>query len=300
MILPQDIVNRALDALGAGTVIGDFSDGTKESEWARRNYTPIIRQILQSAHWNFARKRAPLELKADASGQTLDPATGEPISTAVEPPWTYAYAWPVDGVQLRWLPWLPPASNPIGQTPPVPLTTGATQTPWYPPMPARFLVATTDQFPPVVGQADWTNLPDLTGTEGVGLTGRRIILTDVPNAEAVYTQAVMDPNQWDPLMQQAAVACLAERAAVAVLPDRKIAVAERAAQIALAKRALTEARVANGNDAGFPQTTNHQPSWITGRNGGGLWRGPWGAQTGNLGYDYIGWGGYAFSDGSVF
>src|SRR5438045_2330902 len=102
---PGDIVNRAFDALGLGFALGTLEDGTPESEPARRAYGPALRQLLRAAHWNFARKSGALQLLGDAAGQTRDPATGTPISTQVEPPWRFAYAWPIDGVAARWLPW---------------------------------------------------------------------------------------------------------------------------------------------------------------------------------------------------
>lgn len=288
------MVNRALDGMGAGTIIGDLTDGTPVSEAARRHYGPTLRGILRAAHWNFARKRASLLLLGDATGQTLAP-NGEAMSNAVEPPWTYAYAWPIDGAKARWVPWQPPGGVPNNSSG-VPLTTGTVQAPYYDPMPARFLVSSSDQFPMVSGQVDWDNLPDLARTEGVGLVARRIVLTDVPEAQLVYTALVTEIEQWDPLFGQAFVAALGERLCMVAIADRKAAMLERAAQISLAKKALIEARVANGNEAGFPQTTDHTPDWIRARSGG--WAGPgWG---GGPGYAWLGWDGYAFSDGSVF
>ena len=294
-ILPSDMVNRSLDAIGAGTVIGDLSDGSKISEAARRNYGPTLRGLLRAVHWNFNRKRAELQLLADASGQTLAP-NGQAISNAVEPPWTYAYGWPNDCLKPRWVPWAPPGGSPVDASG-VALTTGTVQAPYYPQMPARFLISSSDQFNDTVGQTGWDNAPDLHGTEGAGLLARRIILSDVPGAECVYSALVVEIEQWDPLFGQAFVSALGERLCLVAIPDRKIAMAERAAQVSLAKRALIEARIANGNEAGFPQTTDHTPDWIRARSDGGF-----GAGSISLGpgYTWLGADGYAFSDGSVF
>jgi hypothetical protein len=295
---PSDIVNQSLDALGAGTVIGAMTDGTPISEAARRSYGPMVRQLLRAAHWAFARKSSPLQLLGDSSGQSFAP-NGTPLSVNVEQPWLYAYAWPIDGVMARWLPWAPPGAVVIPPNPPIPLTTAGPLQAWYPPQPARFLVSTSEQFPVIIGEVDWDNLPDLQGTEGVGLTARQVILTNVPQATFVYTKLILEIEQWDPLFRQAVVAAMAERLAMVALKDRKVAMTERSVQIALAKQALQAARVASANDSGFPQTTDHTPNWIAARSGGGWWgNGNWG--NGGAGYTWVGWSGYAFSDGGVF
>lgn len=293
--LPADIVNRALDSIGADTVIGDFTDGTTASEVARRGYGRTLRELLRGAHWNFARAYKPLLLLADVTGQTLDPGTGEAISTAVEPPWIYSYAWPNDAVAARWLPW---NMTPVPTTPPLMTGLATLNQTLARQAPARFLVSSSPDFPAATGQVDWDNLPDL--GEGQGLISRRIILTNVPQASFVYTRLVTEIAEWDALFEQAMVACLAARMAMSVLEDKKRAMAERAAQIAIAREALMEARVRNANDAGFPQSVNRTPDWIRARRYGAARWGAWGPgedmSVGVLGY---GWEPMAFADGSV-
>lgn len=312
--LPQDIINRAIDALGSGQVIGDFTDGTVLAEWSRRNYVPTLRQLLRAAHWGFARKMATLELLGDATGNTLSPQ-GVPISMAVEPPWTYCYAWPTDAVQGRWLPWnnaLPP-NQAIPPQPPVPLVVGpSSPSPWIGMVPARFLCSTSDQFPITNGAPDWDKLPDIEDLEGVGLNSRRVVLTDVSSAQFVYTALVAEPDLWDDLFQEGLVATLAARVALTVLVDekadmnvqakqRQAALAVRAQQIAIAKEAVTQARVASANEAGFPQTVANTPDWLRARRAGGYSRG-WGWGWGNdgPGYYWMSWSGMSFGDGNVF
>ena len=147
----------------------------------------------------------------------------------------------------------------------------------------------------VAGQVDWNNLPDLTGIEGVGLTGRRIILTNVANASLVYTKLVLEIEQWDPLFSQAFVSLLAARIAMAVIEDKKRATVERNAQVAIAKDAVQSARTANGNDSGFPKNLNHEAPWIRARTGGAAWN-SWDGP-GSL---YCAWDAIAWPDGSVF
>ena len=64
-----DIANRVLDALGMNVTIGDLEDGSREAAVLLRSYQPCLEQLLRAAHWNVARKQAPLLLLGDATGQ---------------------------------------------------------------------------------------------------------------------------------------------------------------------------------------------------------------------------------------
>jgi hypothetical protein len=329
---PEDLCNRAFDALGAGIVIGSITgDGTTESEAVRRIYGPQLRALLRTSNWAFGRKRAPLQLLADATGQTTT------VGTQVEPPWLYAYAWPIDGVRARWVPWsgfspsglaapggAPAVPGQITQAGPAnaPQMTGLNVLPLYPfERPARFLCAVSDQYPAVVGPPAWNELPDLEDIEGVGPNSRRVIYTNVPpfgafgalaGAQLVYTFLCLEIEVWDDLFSEAFVAVLASHLAIPVLvgsktgPERAAAMKEaltlRAQQIAIAQNAIKQARVASAQEAGFPQRTDHTPDWIRVRRTG---RARWGSWDGfgdgaGPGYDYCGWDSFSFSDGSVF
>jgi len=124
---PAYIVNQAVDRLGVpGAIIGAIDDGTPVAEAARRVYGQALRQLLNTAHWDFARKRAPLTLLGDATGFSQQAMPW--VLDIVEQPWTYAYAWPIDGVQGRWMPWTPNNGPPVSGTG-VPLTTAPFTTP---------------------------------------------------------------------------------------------------------------------------------------------------------------------------
>src|SRR5579863_7360733 len=270
---PARIVNEALDALARPEkAIGDLSDGTAIAEAARRNYGQLLRQLLRTAHWNFARKQAPLTLLADATGATPN------VSTSVEQGWTYAYAWPIDGMAARWLPSSPPTSTATV------LTGSPALFPPIPQMPNRFLVSSSDLYPVEVGQLPWMQMPDLQRTQGVGPVSRRIILTDAVNALFVYTRLVTAIEEWDSLFRQAMVALLALTLAPVAVEDPKERLALRNALIAAAKMTIADARVANGNDAGYPQSTDHTPLWISARSSG--WRGSDGNSLGLSGWTY--------------
>ena len=292
-MLPQDLVNRSLDGLGlSDKLIGAFTDGTRESEAARRIYGRTLRQLLRTATWSFARKQAPLLLLGDSTGLTLAP-NGQPYSQAVDQPWVFAYAWPTDGVRARWLPMQWGATvNP----PPIPIMSNlGSASPYAFLRPARFLVSSSDQFPIVAGQVDWANMPDLSGA-GAGLTNRQVILTNVQNAALVYTRLVLEIEMWDSLFEEAMVAVIASRLAMPLIDDKKLALTLRGQQIAIAKDAVMQARQANANEEGFPKAIDHVPDWIRARSGGyhggGLGDGP-----GVLRY---GWEAMSWADGSVF
>lgn len=325
MTLPIDICNRATDALGLGITLGSFDDGTDASEACRRLYGPQLRQLLRTSNWAFARKRAPLQLLADATGQT--PTVG----TQVEPPWLYAYAWPIDGVRARWMPWSgfapaglasPGFAPPSGQIslPNVPimpnLNTGIAW-PWG--RPARFLCAVSDQYPVQVGPQDWDSLPDLDYIEGVGPNSRRIILTNVPpfgsfgaqaGAQLVYTFLCLEIEVWDDLFSEAMVAVMASRLAMPLIAgapdatdrDKQRAVSERNNQVAMAKNIIREARVASAQEAGWPQSTSHEAEWIRARRSSRARWGAWGDEGlgAGPGVTYMGWESIGFADGSVY
>lgn len=303
---PASLINRALDALGVGFAIGSLDDGTPITETARRNYGPMLRELLRAAQWGFARKNGPLTpLLGSSSGQDWN---GNLVNqVGVEQPWMYCYAWPIDGVAARWVPWhygqgsgsIPPGNitQPGGPGPQA--ASFEVISPNVRQQPARFLVSSSDQFPSVIGQTDWDALPDLSTTEGVGPVGRRVVLTNVPAARLVYTRLVLSIEEWDQTFEQTMVAYMAQRLALIAVKDPKAAIVLRNAQIAIVKDQLTEARARNADDAGFPQSFDHVPDWIRVRRYGAT---RWGEGGLNNGPGVLGYGfdTLSFSDGSVF
>lgn len=288
---PADVCNQALDAIGSEVVLGDLEDGTREASVLLRAYGQCVRQLLRAAHWNFARKTAPLTLLADATGQTPD------AGNMVPSPWIYEYAYPIDCLKARFVPWNPQgivSGAPAGniQLPPVPLTTGAAQQPLVGQrlVPARFTEATDFNNPP----------PSDAGyeTPGISPVGRTVILTNVQNAQLVYTALLMYPSVWDPQFRAALVAYIASEVALPLSKDKRFGLELRREQIAIAKQKITAARVTDGNEGYF--SSDIQTDWMRARSSG-AWSagGGWGAGAGPgvLGY---GWTECAFSDGSAY
>lgn len=285
---PTAIANQSLDAAGITFTLGDIEEGTRSAQVCLRAYRHCLQQLLRAAHWNFARKQAQMELLADASGQTPN------VGTIVPAPWTYEYAYPPDCMKARFVP-----ANPFGlngfipqnnaQLPNVPLTTG-TGGPNFQGqrlIPARFLVATDFNYPPLPGQQSWQ-------VQGVSPQGRTVILTNVKSAMLVYTALMLYPSIWDPQFRAAMVAYLASEIALPLNLDKKFGLSMRAQNIAIAKKKIEEARITDGNEMGFANV-DHTPDWLQTRWTGGTWARSDGAGPGILGYGYDGMG---FCDGS--
>lgn len=295
LTVPADVTNQAIDSLGqSGKIVGSLTDGTPVAETARRNYGQLLRQLLRANHWPFARKMAKLSLLGDATGS---PPLG--VSPYVECPWTYAYQWPIDAVQGRWMPWSPTNAQPTDSSG-VPLTTGVSALPWYGMTPGRFLVSSSDQYPVEIGNVPWDQQPDFQRTEGVGPTSRKIILTDCCEAHFVYTRLVTTIEEWDDGFRQAMVALMAVCLAPVAIDDPKEQMAQRNAMIAIAKNTIADARAQSSNEAGYPMVTDHTPDWLTARSSGGWAGGRFGGLGGGgLGAFESGWSSFSFG-GSVF
>lgn len=294
--LVTDIMNQALDAIGADVVLGDAEDGTKEAQTCLRAYGQCRKQLLRAANWQFARKQAPMVLLADATGQT--PAVG----TIVPKPWIYEYEYPIDCMKMRFVPWqfgqttvVPPGNI---QTPQVPLMTGMGQSPLAGARirPARFLVASDFNYPPLQGQITWE-------VQGVSPQARTVVLTNVQCAEAVYTADMLYPSIWDALFRAAMVAYLASEVALPLSKDKKFGLALRKEQIEIVKAKVIEARLVDGNETW--SSSDIPVDWIDSRRTVGGWpawgnRGGFGAGDGGIGVLGYGWDSLTMCDGSAF
>lgn len=293
--LPQDIANQALDAIGCETIISDLEDGSREAQVLLRAYSQCLRQLLRSAHWNFARAQTPLTLLADATGQTQGVPSNVPM------PWIYEYTYPIDCMKARFVPWNTSASNPgipaaniqtQGTADNVPIVANMGQSPVSNArlIAARFLEAHDGNFPAPQEGSWW----DVQGQSPIGST---VILTNVQNAYLIYTKFIPYPSMWDPLFRRAMVAYLAQEVCMSVHKDKKFAATMRAQQIAIAKEAITQARITDGNEGWF--SSDISVDWLRARNSGGRYA----ANTWNDGGPGVLWGGWdqaSFGDGSAF
>lgn len=293
MNLVADIINQSLDACGSDKTIGDAEEGTREASVSLRAYGQCLRQLLRAAHWDFARRQAPLVLLADATGQTLNVGSLVPI------PWYYEYQLPPDSMKIRFIPQnygqfpSPPAGNiQIPSNVPLTTATGVPNMLGQRLRPARFLVANDPNYASAPGQIFWE-------TQGQAPTGSTVILTNVKNATVVYTGLMLYPSTWDPLFRAAMVAYLASEIALPLNKDKKFAMQLRKDNIEIAKAKIKEARVIDGNEGFF--SSDIRVDWMeTRRTGGwGTGRGGWGDGGGPGVFGY-GWDSCGFADGSAY
>lgn len=287
--LPADVANQALDAAGVDHTIGDLQEGTRPAQVMLRHYMPIMQQLMRAAHWDWCRKTADLVLLADASGQTANVGTEVPV------PWLYEYAYPIDCLKVRFIPfnygqWPSVPTGNIQIPSNVPLTTGQSQNVLTGQrlIPSRFTIATDPNYVQASGP-----IPQTIGESPIG---RTVILSNVQNAKCVYTAQMEYPTIWDPLFRQAMVAMLAQQVALPLAKDKKFGMQMRKDNIDLAKAAIKAARVADGNEGWF--SSDLRVDWMATRNIGNR-DGQWWWSDGPGGY----WGGYdscAFADGTAY
>ena len=300
---PTDVMNEALDAMGWETTIGDAEEGSREARVLIRKYWTALQQMLRAAHWDFARKLAPLTLLADATGNTAN------VGTAVVQPWLYEYSYPTDCAKARFVPrtginpnviagnWTAPSiwGNGLVENPPGAwgIAGSPNPVPAGPPLgrrlhPAPFILSSDTNYPPALGQELWA-------VPGVGNLGRTVVLTNVYQAMLCYTEIVLEPQRWDPLFRAAFVSYLASETCFAIHKDKKLGLTVRREQIAITKEKLNVARATNGNEGWA--NNDIAVDWIEARRGE-QWQGPWwGPQGGRCD---MGWDNLSFSDGGVF
>ncbi len=290
-----DVANQSLDAIGRSfAAIGDLEEGTESAKVLLRAYGQCLRQLMQAAHWNWARREAPLTLLADASGNTAN------VGTVVPQGWLYSYALPQDCLKPRFVPWnyvnqssIVPNGN--VQIPDTPLLSGmGTQPIPMRPRPAKFLVAT-----------DYTNLPPVPDAEtpGVSPIARTVILTNVREASLVYTALLPYPSLWDSLFRSAMVAYLASEVALPLWSkeDKVFGLKVRDQQVSIVRAKVIEARLIDGNVGTY--SSDLSVDWIQTRYGGGpginnVWgAGAYGDGDGVYG---LGWDSLSLASGAVF
>ena len=303
-IRPENVVNLALISMGYSRKIGSLREGSKASEAMLEVYAPTLEEISRAVNWNCLRKQAALTLLQNAGGNSPPPVgTGTPGMGL----WTQEYAWPIDCLKARFVPYTGTFNPPVppgNLLPPdsaAPTTTLPAPFPFAVTLPAPFQVG-LDMVPVLTGAiTNWNQLPDLDNAQGQSYNQQTVILTNQVQASLVYTARVESPNLWDPLLRQAMVGLLAAKVVLYLEEDKKLAQVKQANAIKIAKQSLEMARVSDGNES-FKSSTDHTPDWLRARRSGGY--------AGNAGFNGIGdggWGDYflgfsscPFPDGSVF
>lgn len=266
MTSPVDLCNLALDQISARTSITSLSPPAPANNIAAaacaRLYQLQADAVFRSAHWNSARKQGALTLLKAAIGTPENPAGSLPQPPI---PWRYEYGYPDDCLKVRF----------VIPAPSLPATTTALMTNVginYQP-----IVCTGMPFVPAIDT-------DANGNQV------RVILTNAPMAQAVYTARIANVDLWDPMLQNAVIGALASWLVSPVAgSDEKKKLA-----IAMASGLIQQARISDGNEG--ITTTDHEPDWMAARNtGSGFWG--WSVSGGGF---IAGWDSWTGGDGASY
>lgn len=216
---PVDIVNATLSEIGANA-ISDFNDGSREAGVASIWYNRCRRQLLRAAPWGFARKTANLSLLAQATD----------VPNLVPWPYGFKYMYPADCLRMRYL--LPP---PCVETNPAvaPLVAGVQV--YGGVRDCKFIIA---------------NDTDVENNQ------RRVVLSNLWQAQSVYACDVTDTSLFDDQFEQALASTLAFRMVIPLSGNKDM----RSTFAQSAQSAIMDARASDGNEA-LP-TTDHTPDWM--------------------------------------
>lgn len=239
-----EICNRALSLIGTRSQIQSLTEASKEARECSLWYDTLRRQALRAVHWGFARAQTNLSLLGQLD-QNTSPW-----------PWSFKYTYPASCCAVRYLlPPTPPQNAGVVVTP-----RGTLSMPfnWNQASPVnRFIIANDlDQYN----------------------QQRRVVLSNVCEAQVVYTIDVTDTSLMDDLFQDAITHMLAARIVMQLTGKTSMI----NTWVGAALGAIDKARAADGNEA-MP-STDHTPDWIAVRGVGainpsiaamGLWFTPW-------------------------
>src|ERR1700761_2442839 len=236
------ICNRSLLSIGARSQVSSVnpSDGSVEANACSVLFTPTFEALGRAAHWNCLGREIALSLLMAASGTPENPSgSSYPIPPI---PWLYAYAYPSDCLDVRYIVPSFPTNN--GSSTPQTTINNAAGT-WLP---------TGGQIPYKVQTVlDKNNNSIL------------VILTNQDLATCVYTTNLPNPAQWDSLFQQAMVASLGAY----LVPALSLSLPLMQLSIQTAEKAIAMARAADGNEG--VTVMDHLPDWMIARAGGSNW-----------------------------
>lgn len=242
-VSPVDICNAALDQISARATVTsiDPSDGTQAADICARHYQPCMDSLFRSALWNCARFQTPAGLTL-LKARAGTPENPDGTTTPNPPmPWMYEYACPSAPYMLRGRYIVPIVQTGTGTTPPL-MTGPVTILPAF---------AAGDIIPFIVGT-------DVDKSGNI----QRVILTNQPDAQMVYTARIDDPTLWDPEFRQAAEMYLATWIVMPIQGNL-----QQAARCEQAVKALVaQARSADGNEG--PNMVDLTPDWIIARTRG--------------------------------
>lgn len=227
------IANMALSAIGTRSSIASLAEDSAEAATVQLWYNQTRDSLLRKLPWNWARRQVILAVYKAATGTPENPNGALPNPPL---PWRYSYAWPADCLSARYI---LPVYVQSGSAITPPLTTGQTSSQDYPrTSPIKFLVA---------GDRDEGNNP------------LKVILTNKPLAQLVYTGQITDPNIWDQNFVDAMIGRLAQRISIALSGDK--ALTKLAIQVGAQAEDVAEAQ--NGDEG--VSVNLWTPDWLEAR-----------------------------------
>lgn len=244
MTSPVDICNISLGQIVQNVAITGIDPPTPPNSTAAqacgRLYQTQVDATFRAAHWNCARFQAAGTLLAARRGTPENPDGSLP-----EPPqpWLYMYAYPPDCLLVRFVfPLCNFTGAASGQAPP--MTNAGLN------------------FQPVINTA----LPFVPASATDANNNRiKVILTNCPNAQLVYTGRLADPDLWDPSLINAVIGVMAAWLVNPVARNAEL-LKER---VAVATALIDAARISDGNEG--ITSTDHIPDWISIRSAGSGW-----------------------------
>lgn len=246
---PSNLCSQSLLRIGSKATIASLKEPSTEAQACNIFYQSTFEQLARSAPWNCLRAQMPLTLLAAAQG------TPENQSGTVLPippvPWLYSYALPNDCLQMRFL---------VPSLPTQPSTNNVPITPISNAVPGVVLGRGQIRFT-VAYSVDKNNSPI------------QVVLTNLTQAQAVYTVNQSNPVIWDGLFTQAFITSLSAYLVPAL--NMNAALLASAKQDAMAM--IAQARIRDGDEGTVSQ--DHTPDWMRARNNqGGAYfngNGPW-------------------------
>lgn len=230
-----DICNRALLSIGSRDQVSSInpSDGSTSADACAVLYTPTFESLARSAHWSCLRNQVTLSLLKAAAGTPENPL-GTTLSIPPSP-WLYSYAYPADCLKVRSL--IPTFLSSTGITPDTTFNNTAP-------------IAISES-----GQIIYAVAYDVDNTG----SPIKVILTNLTQAQCIYTVNQPNPIIWDSQLQAAMVASLA----AFLVPALSLNLQLMTTAIKLADGIIAQARVSDGNEG--VTVMDHTPDWIRAR-----------------------------------
>lgn len=224
----EQICNQALSDLGSRVLIVNFAaDTTPTSVQCRLWYDTMRQALLQAAPWGLARKVAPLTKLALLSDV--------PMPTDMYP-WLVKYTYPVDCLRVNYI--LPPPLPPLPDGTPNVSGGPVFTNPWGMPSRANRFIASYDQ-----------NVS----------SPRKVLLSNLQSAYAVYVADVTDPTFFDASFSKALTAAMSYKLCMPITGN----IGMKSLYAKIAEDEITKARVKDANEA-IP-SSDHTPDWIATR-----------------------------------